>query len=406
MKKVEILGMGVGNADLSPSYRKLMQKADLLAGGKRLLERAAGITAESVVIGSPLAPAVERIKAAAQAGKRVVVLADGDPGFFGIGRRLANALGREHARIHPNVTILQAAAAKLAIPWQTVQVVSLHGRKDLSALFRALAFCDRVGVYTDPENTPGRIASAMVRRRVDTFAMHVFENMGLEGERAGRYSPAEAENTGFAPLNFLLLGRVAPPEVSLHLGMDDDCFLHEGGLITKREIRVAGLGALRMAPGHVLWDLGSGSGSIAIEASLLATEGRVIAVEKRPARVEMIRENIRRTGMFHVETIHGEMPDCLSGLPRPDRIFMGGGLQKGNTILAEAARRLRPGGRIVLHLVLLGSLQRALDFFRAAGWPRTVSHMAVSRAKALGRDLRLEALNPVFILAADKPPAK
>ena len=403
MKTVEVLGMGVGNGRLCPSYEEILQKADVLAGGKRLLDRAAPFHAQQIVIESPLERVLDQVRGAVQAGKRVVVLADGDPGFFGIGQLLVKGLGREHVRIHPNVTVLQAAAARLGISWQDIKAVSLHGRQDMSPLFRALAFFDRVAIYTDPENTPCRIASAMIRRRVDTFEMHVFENLGLEDERTGRYTLAQTEDTDFSPLNFLLLQRMSHPEILPHVGMDDDCYIHEQGQITKKEIRAAGLAALRIHPRHVLWDLGAGSGSVAIEASLLARRGRVFAVEKRAERVEQIRENIRRTGCYHVEAVHGEMPDCLFDLPEPDRIFMGGGAGKNDKVLMEAARRLRPGGRIVLHLVLVGSLQRAVDFFAGAGWSIAVSLVSAARGKDLGQDLRLEALNPVFIVSAGKP---
>ncbi|MCD6307119.1 MAG: precorrin-6y C5,15-methyltransferase (decarboxylating) subunit CbiE [Deltaproteobacteria bacterium] len=403
MKTVEVLGMGVGNGRLCPSYEEILQKADVLAGGKRLLDRAAPSHAQQIVIESPLERVLDQVREAVQAGKRVVVLADGDPGFFGIGQILVKTLGREHVRIHPNVTVLQAAASRLGISWQDIKAVSLHGRQDMSPLFRALAFADRVAVYTDPENSPQLIALEMCRRRVDTFEMHVFENLGLEDERTGRYTLAQTEDTDFCPLNFLLLQRMSHPEILPHVGMDDDCYIHERGQITKKEIRAAGLAALRIHPRHVLWDLGAGSGSVAIEASLLARRGRVFAVEKRVERVEQIRENIRRTGCYHVEAVHGEMPDCLFDLPEPDRIFMGGGVGKNNKVLMEAARRLRPGGRIVLHLVLVGSLQRAVDFFSGAGWSTTISLVSVSRAKDLGQDLRLEALNPVFIVSAEKP---
>jgi len=403
MKTVEVLGMGVGSGDLPSSYGEIIQKADVLAGGKRLLDRVIPSSAQRIVIESPLGRVMEQIREAARAGKRVVVLADGDPGFFGIGQILVKTLGREHVRMHPNVTTLQVAASRLGIPWQHIEAVSLHGRQDMSPLFRALAFADRVAVYTDPENSPQLIALEMCRRRVDTFEMHVFENMGLEGERAGRYTPAQAKEAEFSPLNFLLLQRISPSEILPHVGMDDDCYLHERGQITKKEIRAAGLAALRIHPRHVLWDLGAGSGSVAIEASLLARRGRVFAVEKRAERVEQIRENIRRTGCYHVEAVHGEMPDCLFDLPEPDRIFLGGGIGKDNTVLTEAARRLRSGGRMVLHLVLVGSLQRAVDFFSGAGWSTTISLVSVSRGKDLGQDLRLEALNPVFIVSAEKP---
>lgn len=405
MEMVEVLGMGVGNADLPPLYRKLMEKADVLVGGRRLLDQAAS-GAEQMVITSPLGPVLKRIFDAAASGKKVVVLADGDPLFFGIGRPLLNVFDSGQVRFHPNITVLQAAAARLGWPWEGIEMVSLHGRKDPAPLLCALSFSDYVGVYTDTEYTPQRIAREMIKRRVDTFVMHVFEDLGLEGEHAGTYRPEEATERKFSPLNFIVLERTKPSELRVHLGMDDGCYIHEHGQITKKEIRAAGLAALNIRHEHILWDLGAGSGSVAIEASLFARTGRVFAVEKRQRRVEMIRENIRRAGTWQVEAVPGEMPDCLFRLPAPDRIFVGGGLRKDNAVLGEACRRLRPGGRMVLHLVLLGSLHRAVDFFSGVGWPHGVSMVSVSRGEKLGQDLRMEALNPIFIVWAEKPGEK
>ncbi|RLB37257.1 MAG: precorrin-6Y C5,15-methyltransferase (decarboxylating) subunit CbiT [Deltaproteobacteria bacterium] len=243
----------------------------------------------------------------------------------------------------------------------------------------------------------------MVRRRVDTFEMYVFENMGLKRERIGKYHPEQAAAMDFSPLNFILLERVSLPRVRARLGMDEGQYFHERDQITKKEVRAAGLAALQVGPRHTVWDLGAGSGSVAIEASLLARNGRVLAVEKRARRVEFIRENIRRTGCYHVEVVPGEMPECLASLPEPDRIFIGGGLGRNNLVLAEAARLLKPGGRLVLHIVLLGSLNRACGYLTGVCWPYSISQIMVSRSKELAGDYRMETLNPVYIVTGCKP---
>ena len=157
-----------------------------------------------------------------------------------------------------------------------------------------------------------------------------------------------------------------------------------------------------MNPKHTVWDLGAGCGSVAIEASLLAHQGAVLAVERNGARVQLIRDNIRRMGAYGVQAVAGEMPQCLASLPDPDRIFMGGGMGEDDRVLEVAARRLKPGGRLVLHLVLMGSLSRARDYLMGLKWPFTVTQVAVSRSRSIAGDQRLAALNPVFIVAADK----
>jgi precorrin-6Y C5,15-methyltransferase (decarboxylating) len=375
----------------------------VLVGGTRLLERFRDHSALKLPIKSPLDDIITRVKEEMLSGKEVVVLADGDPGFFGIGRRLAAAIGKENLRFYPNVCTLQEAAARLKIPWEDIRTISLHGRKDLSPLFRALVRHDRVGVYTDKDSHPGRLTEALRNRGVDTFIMHVFEDLGQKGERIGSFEIQDIEGRSFSPLNFVILERKKHPELPLHLGMDENLYIHEKGLITKREIRAAGLSMLEVQATDTVWDLGAGCGSVAIEASLLANEGRVLAVEKNPSRCESIRLNIGRTGAYGVEVIQGRMPGCLKDLDDPDRVFMGGGTTRSSKVLEEVVKRLKPGGKLVVHVVLMGSLEYAREVLLDQSWPLAVSQIQVSRSQSLAGDLRLQALNPVFILGATKP---
>jgi precorrin-6Y C5,15-methyltransferase (decarboxylating) len=259
---------------------------------------------------------------------------------------------------------------------------------------------DRIGVFTDPNFHPAKVAEELLRRGVDTFNMHVFEELGTASEKVGCFELKEAAKRTFSPLNFIILDRTKHAEIPLTLGLDDDLYLHQKGLITKREIRVVALSALEIEPVHIVWDLGAGCGSVAVESSFLAHEGAVLAVEKDPERVRLIRANVRRTGAFGVDVIQGEMPGCLQSLPDPDRVFIGGGIGNDNRVLAEAARRLKPGGKIVLNLVLMGSLARATDYFREQKWAFLMTQVQVSRSKSTAGDQRLAALNPVYILCA------
>ena len=403
MSQIHVVGVGLDPEDLPQGIAKRIAKAEVLVGGTRLLERFKDHPALKLPIKSPLDEIITRVKQEMLSGKEVVVLADGDPGFFGIGKRLIEAFGKEHLRIYPNVCTLQAAAARLKIPWEDIRTISLHGRKGLSPLFRALVRHDRVGVFTDKDSNPGRLAEALRDRGVDTFIMHVFEDLGQKRERIGSFEIQDVEGRSFSSLNFVLLERKRHPELSLHLGMDENLYIHEKGLITKREIRAAGLSMLEIHATDTVWDLGAGCGSMAIEASLLTTGGRVLAVEKNPSRCESIRLNIRRTGAYGVEVIQGQMPGCLETLDDPDRVFMGGGTTRGSGVLKEVVKRLKPEGKLVVHVVLMGSLQYVREVLINQGWPLTITQIQVSRSQSLAGDLRLEALNPVYILGATKP---
>jgi precorrin-6Y C5,15-methyltransferase (decarboxylating) len=403
MQQVHIIGLGLDHSNLPQNIRNRIAMADILVGGKRLLEVFQDHPGTKVPIKSPLATVIKDVEKQLRSGKEVVVLADGDPGFFGIGKQLIKSLGAEQVLIYPNVTTLQGATSRLKVSWENIKTLSLHGRKDIRPLLRALVSEQMVGVYTDQTLHPGRIAEELILRSVDTFRMHVFENLFRDEEQMGCFELLDATKRAFSPLNFVLLERIKRPQIPLHLGLDDDFYLHEKGLVTKREIRAVGLALLEIRPCHTLWDLGAGCGSVAIEASVLAHEGTVLAVEKNASRIQLIRENIRRTGAYGVEPIHGEMPECLKSLPEPDRIFLGGGVGRDTGALEEALRRLKPGGRIVLHLVLIGSLERARNVLADMNWPFTIGQVQVSRSRCLAGDQRLEALNPVWVLSATKP---
>jgi len=402
MPKVHIVGLGVDHGDLTPIISRRIQSAEVLVGGDRLLAMFQDHPGVKVPIKSPLGDVIERINQELKLHRDVVVLADGDPGFFGIGKRLIDDFGKDTVIIYPNVTTLQIAASRLKIPWHDIHTVSLHGRKDLQSLLTALVRNDRVAVFTDPNFHPAKIADELKHKGVDTFKIYVFEDLGTESEQIRCFELREVAKQSFSPLNFVILERTKPPEISLSLGLDDDLYLHQKGLITKKEIRAAGLSALKIEPLHTLWDLGAGCGSVAIEVSLLAYEGIVLAVEKDLERVQLIRKNIRRMGAYGVKVIHGEMPGCLESLPDPDRVFIGGGMGKDNRVLEEACKRLKPGGNLVLHLVLMSSLARAKDYLKALEWPFSITQVQVSRSKSTAGDQRLDALNPVFIFSSTK----
>ncbi len=358
---------------------------------------------ERLVIKAPLSSILEKLDQARDAGRRVVVLVGGDPCFFGIGPLLVRRWGRENVRLHPATTTLQAAAALLGIAWQDVATVSLHGRNRATPLFAALGRHSWVAVYTDHVHPPATLAAMLLERGADNFRMWVFENLGLADQRWGMFPLEEAQTNAFSPLNLVLLERLQEPKIRLTLGMSEHDYVHEQGLITKPMVRAAALAALSLEPENLLWDLGAGCGSVGIEAGLLLPAGGVVAVEKEARRVAMIRKNVRRTNAFWVHVLHGRMPDCLTYLPEPDRIFLGGGLSQGDSLLETVCTRLRPGGRLVAALVLLESLEQVRVHLDRLHWPVELLQVQASHATPLAGGVRLNALNPVFLISSRKP---
>ncbi|WP_243357915.1 precorrin-6y C5,15-methyltransferase (decarboxylating) subunit CbiE [Fundidesulfovibrio terrae] len=401
-KAIEVVGLGMGGG-LARSEMERIVTADVLAGGARLLERFTHLRGERVVLGSPLETALTRISRAFEHGLRVVVLADGDPLYFGIGARLIERFGRERLRFHPGVCAVQAACARIGLPWQDLPAVSLHGRSDPGPLFSALAAKSRAAVYTDNENTPDAVARLLLERGIEDATVWVLEDLGSPDERARRFSPQEASGESFSALNLVVIEGAQAPAGPPVLGRPDEFYQRQDGLITKWPARAASLAALRLPAGGVLWDVGAGCGAVGIEACALMPGGRVFAVERDPERHQAVKANIRACGAWQVKAVKGEAPEAFSILPDPDRVFVGGSLGKGTTALAEACRRLAPGGRVVVNTVLLGSLQAALEHFRQLGWGAETCQVQASLAAPLAGDQRLAALNPVFIVAADKP---
>lgn len=401
---ISIVGLGMDLNNLPGRNSDVIDRAEILVAGKRQLEAFPQHPAHKLPITSLLDSLIKKIDELDRGGKRVVVMADGDPLFFGIAAVLVAALGADRIRVYPNVTTLQTAASRLLTPWQDIQAISLHGRTDYTPLLNALTSMPVMAVYTDQANNPATIARTLIQREVHNYEMVVFEDLETPSERITTCSLEEAAAmSGFATLNLIILRRIATPEIPLGLGIPDNLYEHEGGVITKQYVRAAALSALRLQPGHIVWDLGAGCGSVAIEASSLVRSGRVFAVEQSATRAAMIRSNIRRSCAYGVELIHDTMPECLKHLPDPDRIFIGGGLSGFNSSLELASKRLKPGGRIVFNTVLLSTIYKVKSFLEGLNWRFSINQLGISRSVPLGDDVRLEGQNPVFMIEASKP---
>jgi precorrin-6Y C5,15-methyltransferase (decarboxylating) len=400
---VDVIGLGLNPSQLSQIVRDRIAMSDVLVGGKRQLDSFPDFTGERLLIASPLETILATIREHSAAGRKVMVMADGDPLFYGIGKRIVEELGREKVRIMPGVTTLQTAAARLGIPWHDITLVSMHGRGDFDPVFAALTHTDMVAVFTDADNSPAAIAQAMLERGADTFGMWVFEDLESELEKVGKYNLHHAVTENFSPLNFVVLERTTAPSVPLRLGIPDDDFVREEGLITKGPVRAAGLATLSIKTDALVWDIGAGCGAVSIEAAVLARNGAVYAIEQDKERHAYIKENIRRTGAFLVHPVLDEAPGCFADLPAPDRIFIGGGISGHNGVLEQACERLKPGGRLTTHCILLDSINETRRHLAELGWPVSITQIQGSLSRPLAGDMQMKGMNPVFIISTRKP---
>ncbi len=399
MQPIHVIGLGLGREWLVPAAARLIDRAEVLAGGRRLIDLFPDHPGRRLPLAGPLDPWLDEVAAASETS-RVVVLTSGDPGFYGVAARLAERVGRDRLVIQPNVPVAAAAFARLGLAWDDAVVASLHGR-DEEALFAALDGVAKAAVYTDPANSPGKIARLLLERGQTDWRMSVLENLGGRDERIWQGGLAEAAETGFGPLNVVVLirqGRAERPR----LGAPEEAYQRQGGLVTKAEVRAVALAKLELGPGQTVWDLGAGCGSVGLEASLLTPGGKIIAVEARPERAADIEANRARYQVGRLEVVRAELPGCLAELPRPDRIFIGGGGEALAAIIEAAWSRLDDGGVMVAAAVRLAALKTAQDGLERLAGRVEVTQVQIARSAELAGDRYLKSLNPVWLIKGVK----
>jgi precorrin-6Y C5,15-methyltransferase (decarboxylating) len=400
MTPVTIIGMGMTPEDLTARHLKIIAEADILVAGKRLLDCFKDSRARKKVIGRDIDGVVNFIKQEMKIHK-IVVLASGDPLFFGIGSRLVDVLGTENTIIYPNISSVSAAFGRIKESWNEVRVISLHGRENERLLLKSLEKENKLAVYTDSKNNPSWLAALLIEKEVLNFKICVLEAIGSDSERFGWYTLHKAAKMRFSEPNLVVLKR-SPVEstqkMSLHLGAPDSWYDHGKGLITKSEIRVLTLSKLRLATNHILWDLGAGSGSVSIEASLFVKKGEVIAVEQDSSRIEHIKNNKKQFGVHNLKIFQAQLPDGLAKLPQPDRVFIGGGGRDLKDIISASAQYLKPRGVIVINSVLIPNMQTALTMLKKMEFETECLQIQINRCREMPWAERFEAQNPVWII--------
>ena len=379
---LSIVGIGEDGVDgLSASARALVANADIVFGGERHLKLAAPlIKGSGRRWPSPFAQDTDEVLAAR--GNQVCVLASGDPFHYGVGSVLAGHVPPEETVVVPAPSAFSLAAARLCWALPDTALVSLHGR-ELSRLRPHLHHGARILALTSDSDGPAALARLLAESGFGASRLTVLEALGGAHERV---RDARAEGfavTGIAALNTVAIEVEAGADarvIGFSAGLDDDLFEHDGQ-ITKREIRAITLSSLAPTRGQVLWDIGAGSGSVAIEWMLADPSLRAIAIEARPDRAARICRNAAALGVPELEVIEGHAPDALAGLATPDAIFIGGGASAPG-VLDAAIAALRPGGRLVANAVTLETEAELIARHRALGGELT--RIAVSRAEAVG----------------------
>ena len=394
--------VGIGDewlAGLAPATRSIIETAEVIVGGARHLTMVPQTRAERISWRSPFADSISAI--AERHGHRVVVLASGDPMWFGAGAMLSRHFAREEMLVLSHPGAFSLAAARLGWPLAECLTLSLHGRP-LDALRLHLAEGRRLLILSEDGATPAAVANLLTEARWGPSRMIVLEHLGGADEAEHSAEAASWGGKQVADLNTIALEcRAAPGARGLSrlAGLPDEAFEHDGQL-TKREVRAATLAALAPLPGERLWDVGAGCGSIAIEWLRADAQLAAIAIEREAARVAMIARNATLLGVPGLEIVHGDGPAGLAGLAPPDAVFIGGGVADP-ALLPVVWRALKSGGRLVANVISTEG-ERALYEWQAEHGGALI-RIAVSRAEKLGAHLGWRALAPVTQLAVTKP---
>ncbi|OGR39278.1 MAG: hypothetical protein A3J80_11450 [Desulfobacula sp. RIFOXYB2_FULL_45_6] len=407
MHAIDIIGIGLCIDDITQNHLDLIRACDILVGGERHLEWFDDLGKETIVIKSQIVKVVETLREKMKHSK-IVVLASGDPLFYGIGSTLIQYFDKEHFNIYSNISSISAAFAAIKVPWHDAAVISLHGKKEAIS-FPKLSNENKIAFLTSPKMNPRDIAEMIIKEGLYEFRVCVLENIGhKDKEKISWFDDIDLmrRQTFQDPNVVILLKRVLQKkEVSreTHIGMDDSLFKHSKGLITKSEIRCITLSKLKLIKkDHILWDIGSGSGSVGIEASFLIPWGLVYSIEKHPGRISDIVHNIKNFNCSNVKIVNTEFPDKTEDLRTPDRIFIGGGGEKMPEIMEMSCEKLAPYGIIVINTILLQTIGIAMTILEKHRFRTEVVHVQISRSKPMPYGDRFEAINPVWIISGSK----
>ncbi len=384
-ERIAVVGV-CGGEPVGKEARAAIEAASLVTGAPRHLRTLTPLGARTLPIDGPLTDVLDAL---ARERGGVCVLASGDPGFFGIVRVLAERFGADGLDVHPAPSSVSLAFARLGLPWDDAAVISAHGRPLAEAARRAVRY-PKAAVLVSPDAPPEALGRELRALGASHRRAAVCSRLGEPDERVDVLTLEELAAGSFDAMSVVVLlegdgVRVGP---TLEWGRPEERFAARDGLVTKAEVRAVALGKLALPHSGIVWDVGAGSGSIAIEIAVLASGVRVLAVERRADDVRRIQANANAHGAT-IEVVHGEAPGALDALPDPDRVFLGGG---GIAVLDAALARLRAGGRVV---ATFAALDRAAAAYQRLG---NLAEVSVARGRPLAGGVRLEAENPVFVV--------
>ncbi len=410
-EKTHIIGIGDdGLEGVTSAARELIERADVLYGAEHTLARVPKARGRRVTIGANLEPVIAQLARAS--GERSVVLVSGDPLFYGLARFLCDKLGKDNFEVVPHVSSMQLAFARVKESWEEAFLTNLANHP-LEQVLERIRTAEKAGLFPSEEWPANAVAAALVRHGLDYFTAYVCENLGSPDERVTQGELRELAENEFSPLSVLILVRKpgAPDRPSDRIGKrlfgnPDEVFLQskpKKGLLTPAEVRSMALSEMDLGPQSVVWDVGAGSGSVAIEAAQIAAGGTTFAIEMDVEDHALMRSNAAKFGVLNLVPVLGRAPEAWASLPDPDAIFLGGSGREISVLADRAYERLKPGGRLAANV---GSIENLAELH--ATLHRHVPHVKVwminvARGTYQLERVRFDALNPTFLLSIVKP---
>ncbi len=409
--KITIIGIGDdGLEGLTRQAKETIKSAGTLMGSAGLLKKILETENQRRLT---LSADLQQVAAMVEQDnpEPVVLLTSGDPLFYGTARYLCERFGKDRFDVLPHVSSMQLAFARVKESWDEAYLTNLASQ-NIERVVERIRSAEKVGVFTTDAITPAVLATALVAKGIDYFTVYVCENLGSRDERVTRGKLNEIVGQSFSPLNVMVLvrqpnvpDRPAAMQGKRLFGNPDELFLQskpKRGLLTPSEVRSIALAEMDLGPTSIVWDVGAGSGSVAIESAQLASGGQVYAIEMDAEDYNLLIENSSRFGTRNLVPVLGEAPDAWADLPNPDAIFVGGTSRTVSHLIQSAWSRLRPNGRLVINVANLEKLvavQRTLEEV-AADFSVTMINLARSQKQL--DDLRLEAANPSFLIVANR----
>lgn len=412
---ISVIGIGLaGKESLTPSVQKMIDQATVLVGSHRHLSYFADHSAKQIEL-KDFTVTFESIKEDLSQGESIVILATGDPLFFGIGRLLLEQFPAEQLAFYPNLSCVQLAFNRLKIPFQDAEIISVHGR-DLNEITPYLQKgVEKLAILTDNLNHPVAIAQFYLSLKIPlNYTLFVCENLGDNSEKITQFLPDQIPNlthqsaTDFSSLNVVIFIRQASPlTIDLEnlplLGLEDRDFLSfsdRPNLMTKREIRLLILGELSLKPNQIIWDIGAGTGSVSIEIARLCPDSQIYAIEKTSMGINLIEKNCKKFHVSNLIPVKANAPQNLNYLPSPHRIFIGGTGGNLGEILNFCQEKLQENGLIVMALATLENCSEAVNWFKKNQWDYHLLQIQISRSSPIANLTRFSPLNPVTLMTA------